>query len=471
VSQTFNCPKCAAPLDYDGGADLTIPCPYCKNSVIVPESLRVDNPTAGFADLSQLAAQSTQLAEMGRLIRAGNKIGAIKIYRATFGVGLQEAKEAVEALAAGRPIQVGGATIIASSPSVAPVTPKKTNRTLGCIIAFLALAFIVPTLAPLFFLPGSMIVALNPFAPTATRTLTPTRTATATVVATATRLASPTPTPAFMNLALKFGSSGSGPGMFTDARNITLDPDSNIFVADYTGGRVQKFDATGKFISVGLVEGKLPVFALASDRRGRVNVAQGGAIFRFDSATFKALGPVEYAGGNRFGHLATTPDGGILAMWYEQREGLITSIQGHREDLVRFDADGKVTQVWRGPISTLSGYAELDARIAVDGQGNMFILASNAEHVVFAFSPDGKFINRFGSRGNAPGQLASPRAIAVDNQSRVYVADSRGVHVFASDGRALDVFPVDSGVSAMAFDDKNNLWVAARTQVLKYVMK
>jgi hypothetical protein len=46
----------------------------------------------------------------------------------------------------------------------------------------------------------------------------------------------------------------------------------------------------------------------------------------------------------------------------------------------------------------------------------------------------------------------------------------RGVYVFASDGRYIDMYPVASGVSAMTFDDKNNLWVVARTQVLKYVM-
>ncbi len=470
MSETFNCPKCAAPLDYDGGADLTIICPYCKNSVIVPETLRVNVSAPDAFDLTQLAGQSVRLKEMARLIRAGKKIEGIKIYREVFGVGLKEAKEAVEALERGTPVQVG-ATVVTTSAVTLPNAPKKNNRTLGCILAIIGLLFFGPMFVPLFFVPGSIIVALNPFAPTPTRTLTPTRTATTTPAPTATRIPSPTPTPAFMNLALKFGSSGSGPGMFTDARNITLDPEGNIFVADYTGGRVQKFDATGKFISVGLVEGKLPVFALASDRRGRVNVAQGGAIFRFDSATFKALGPVEYTGGNRFGHIATTPDGGILAMWYEQREGLITSIQGHREDLVRFDADGKVTQVWRGPISSLSGFAELDARIAVDGQGNLFVLASNAEHVVFAFSSDGKFINRFGSRGNSSGQLASPRAIAVDNQGRVHVADARGVNVFAPDGRYIEMYPVDNGVSAMTFDDKNNLWVVARTQVLKYVMK
>ena len=44
---------------------------------------------------------------------AGRKIEAIKLYRAASGVGLAEAKKAVEALAAGRP--VGGAPMEAAS--------------------------------------------------------------------------------------------------------------------------------------------------------------------------------------------------------------------------------------------------------------------------------------------------------------------------------------------------------------------
>ena len=98
MSKTFSCPNCAAPLDYDGGADLTITCPHCKSSVIVPDELRVESRAPGSFDLAQLAAQSTRLADMARMIRAGKKIEAIKIYREVFGVGLKDAKDAVEEL-------------------------------------------------------------------------------------------------------------------------------------------------------------------------------------------------------------------------------------------------------------------------------------------------------------------------------------------------------------------------------------
>lgn len=50
------------------------------------------------------ASQAEGEAEVRRLIAAGDLIAAIKQYRTLTGVGLKEAKEAVEALAAGRAV-------------------------------------------------------------------------------------------------------------------------------------------------------------------------------------------------------------------------------------------------------------------------------------------------------------------------------------------------------------------------------
>ena len=36
----FKCPACGAPLDYAGGEETTVRCPYCANVVAVPAELR-----------------------------------------------------------------------------------------------------------------------------------------------------------------------------------------------------------------------------------------------------------------------------------------------------------------------------------------------------------------------------------------------------------------------------------------------
>jgi LSD1 subclass zinc finger protein len=100
MSQSFNCSNCGAPLDYSGGSAPTIRCPFCNNTVIVPAELRDHSVGSD----GRVVLQPGQLKDIADLARAGKKIEAIKRYRAAFNVDLLEAKNAVEALAAGRPI-------------------------------------------------------------------------------------------------------------------------------------------------------------------------------------------------------------------------------------------------------------------------------------------------------------------------------------------------------------------------------
>jgi sugar lactone lactonase YvrE len=106
----------------------------------------------------------------------------------------------------------------------------------------------------------------------------------------------------------------------------------------------------------------------------------------------------------------------------------------------------------------------------VDGSGNIYALAYFNEGV-FVFSPDGKYLSRFGSMGDAEGQFTSPRSIAVDNLGKIYIADFPGVMIFASDGRYLDTLPVNGAAMGMAFDDQNNLYVVADNQVQRFKLK
>ncbi|MDE3091570.1 MAG: hypothetical protein KGJ80_19545, partial [Chloroflexota bacterium] len=125
MPQDFNCPNCGAPLDYGGGSAPTIRCPFCNNSVIVPEELR--DHSSGMDGSVML--QPGKLRDIAELVRAGNKIEAIKLYRAAFNVGLQDAKDAVEALAAGRPVQISSVTMQTSSAEIS----QSGSKLGGCI--------------------------------------------------------------------------------------------------------------------------------------------------------------------------------------------------------------------------------------------------------------------------------------------------------------------------------------------------
>lgn len=263
----------------------------------------------------------------------------------------------------------------------------------------------------------------------------------------------------FASVVLKFGSEGIGPGMMTDARSIATDSQGRIYIGEYLGGRIQVFDSSGNFITQWMVDPKMPLRGLAADRKGTVYIAQRGTLTRYDGQTGKSLGELEYSEGRGFDDVITTPDGGLVCAWYR-----------NRDDIVRFDAEGKVARTIRAAVSTVADRSELNTRVAVDGLGNIYGLGSFSNGV-FKFSPDGKFLNRFGGAGRQPGQISAANSIAVDGKGRVFVSDSKGVQVFDADGRYLDVFKPDGVASGMVFNEKNELLVVARTKVIKFALK
>jgi outer membrane protein assembly factor BamB/ribosomal protein L7/L12 len=91
---TLTCPSCGAPLEYDGTSPI-VRCRFCKNIALVPGL-----PAA------QEATPRASLDEVRRLAQNGNLVDAIRRYRELYGVGLKDAKDAVDALAAGKVVEV-----------------------------------------------------------------------------------------------------------------------------------------------------------------------------------------------------------------------------------------------------------------------------------------------------------------------------------------------------------------------------
>jgi streptogramin lyase len=199
----------------------------------------------------------------------------------------------------------------------------------------------------------------------------------------------------------------------------------------------------------------MPLRGLAADRKGNVYVVQSGKITRYDGATGNEANQLQYPEGWGFDDVTATPDGGLVSVWYR-----------NRDDLVRFNANGQVVKTIKAAISSASGRSELNTRVAVDGLGNIYALGTFNE-AVFKFGPDGKFINRFGGSGNEQGQFRAASSIAVDGRGRVYVSDIKGIQIFDADGRFLSLFKPDGHAFGMVFNDQNELFVAARTKVIK----
>ena len=498
---TFSCPSCSAPLDYDGG-ELTIRCPYCHNSVIVPDELRPEGQRASESqspssqvlsadmDLGSLIGQAVHFKEVIELARSGNKIEAIKRYRQLTGLGLKESKDAVDALVAGQSITVTIGSVsglmsgqedqaalaeksaalgrvaqlvkenkkieaiklfretfdvglveaktavekieagdyqlvhnMAVQSSYIPqvIPPKVVQSTavaagaaaggVGCFIWFIVLVVALSVLIPVLIAlasPGGPLAGLwmqvNPAA--------------------------------YAHLTTSFGGEGTGPGLFSDPRAIAVDGGGNIYVADYSDGRIQRFSNTGEYQSLWNIGDDSYVADIAASRDGTVYVPFKGKIQRYEGSTGALLGPMEFAEDYYFDYVVLAPDGKLVVIESD-------------ESIFRFDGQGRLELSIPAAISSVSGESELDTRLAVDGLGNIYALGT-FNNAVFKFSPEGKFITRFGSDGDEPGQFRVPSALVVDGKGRVYVSDFKGIQVFDSEGRYLDKIETEGFVFGLA---------------------
>jgi hypothetical protein len=428
----------------------------------VPEELRAPDTAhtpQSAPSLDNIIGQAARLGELGQLVRSGNKIAAIKLYRELFGVGLKEAKDAVERLERGQPVEVmhasGGAYHnVEINPAQFPPVPTAFQsppqvRTSSCLKPLLILLLI-------FLVFGGTIAFIISYTTSTIRDAVISRIPTLPVV---TSNSGSSTSSGFATVALEFGSEGIGAGQFKDARSIGVDGQGRIYVAEYMGGRVQVFDAQGKYITEWTVDAKMPLRGMAVDRRGTVYIVQKGVITRYEGVTGKSLGSLSYSGGNNFDDVAATQDGGLVA-----------ATSGSSDDIVRFNSSGQAVQTIRKAISGQTERSELNMRLATDGLGNIYALGS-FNNGVFKFTREGRFITRIGSTGNEPGQFRALSALAVDGQGRIFVSDTKGIQVFDTDGRYLDTFKVPNNVAfGLIFNDHSELLSASRNKVFKFTI-
>jgi ribosomal protein L7/L12/sugar lactone lactonase YvrE len=513
MTESFRCPSCSAPLEFEGKPMQK--CRFCGSNVIVPSHVMQSSHVFGgagnldFGDLSSLTGKALKIAEIQRLIQSGQKIYAIKLFRETFGVGLKEAKDAVDAMEAGKGLDISGMQVVASAPvnlqsnaeNIAEIQRllqggskieaikrfremtgvglkeakdaveaiergenldiskmqanaanaqnlaivKKVGYTVGGSIlgsVIITFVLIVGAIIGVFYLVSSSVnKALENSAP-------------------ATTPAVPQPlktVPAESSIAeelLKFGGEGSGAGKFKDNRTIAVDPDGKIYSADYSGGRIQVFDAGGNFQTQIMSDTSRTVDALAPDRKGNLFVLQGYDVFRISKDTGETLGKYRVDSAS---DLAIGLDG---RLYVSNRRGEITVLS----------ADGAKLKTIQ--ISKDLGLDWID-QLAVDGAGNFFLL-DGRNSAVFKLSPDGKLLTRFGGRGE--GSLEKmPKTqfygggedLAVDSQGRLYVSQVSRISVFDSNGNYLNDFKTTQAFG-MWFNDKDELFVAARPFVVKY---
>jgi len=402
--QLFHCPTCGASLPVPDAP--TVTCQYCGSNVLVPLEYRNQNT---------------------------------------------DERSPVQ-----EPIIIN---IAPASPADTKVVRRSVGAIVGVFVGLIVLGFVVVGI-----LTAGGIFATTAFVSSSLDKNLPTSFPVAQIEPTKTFVPSPTPTPP-AEVALNFGGQGNGAGQFDDARYISIDPEGNIYVAEYQSGRVQKFDPNGKFLMLINVEPDRNDYTVIRDMavnyKGQFYVVRGGDILMYAAegilvATIPGRFPDTI-----YDALAIDPANNLYALHNSASS----------KDLIKLDPSGN--QLWR----QVGFIAQIDKkitssgeRLAVDGIGYTYVVNQSGDQV-YKFDPDGKYIDRFGGRGDGPGQLSSPSSIAIDSKGRIFINDSGSIDVFDSDGNYLNAIPWlrDFGAPrGIAFDLQGNLYfVTIKGEVVK----
>jgi hypothetical protein len=336
-------------------------------------------------------------------------------------------------------INTGSGTVIRPDPD----TARKIRRGLSCGGLLLVLFIVGVIVVPIGFAAWSIMETVNP------------------------GLFQEITGTGFARKDISFGGKGRGPGFFEDPVDITSDRSGDIYVLE-GDGRVQRFNASGKYLNGWVVEDVSTFTAIAADKEtNEVYLVGDPKIFKYDGPSGERLGVPLEKGSGFFAtrDLALFPNGDLL-----------TFVSGGSEDLVRLDPDGNEVARHEGVVTRVYGSktgvpAPWLAHLATDSSDKMLILnkavAMHAE--VLIYDADGKYLNRFGEKG---GRFTFASDIAVDGKGRIYMSDTSGVDVFDMSGNNLGSIPlaIGSRVIAISTTAKDELLVLTGTQeVIKYV--
>ena len=439
MSLTFHCPSCGAPLDPPAHNEPSMRCPFCNSSVIVPQEMRHQTQQGDTLSRDQAMAalpdSSQQMMRIIRLIKDGEKEEAIRVFREAFDSSRSDAEKTVEAIEQGQLVSLA-LMRKEVKPAIQAASVEAVSNQVKRLPLWLGIGcFITVTLIAIF---TGIFFALVP------------------VDTLLENLNINNKSSERLTLITSFGSEGLMPGQFTKAESIAIDRQGNIYTADLKTGRIQQFDAQGNFLHLwDASDEDLVIWDLEVDQNGILYVAAERNILRYDTNNGEIMDPIPNPDNFWFYDLAILPDGDLV-------------VTADNTTLARINPDGSAQWVVEDSISALTGESDTSGRICVDGNNNVY-LAGNFVHSVFKFSPDGTYLNRWGSEGDEPGQLGTVNSIAIDPMGQVVVSDWGGeLEIFDVEGRFIEQIKPGTPLNDIAFDADGKLYTIRADEVLVY---
>jgi uncharacterized protein (TIGR03663 family) len=282
-----------------------------------------------------------------------------------------------------------------------------------------------------------------------------------------------------LDAARMLGMPGKGNGQFEYPRAIAIDAQGNVYIADSDNHRIQKFDATGKFLlmwgsksSEGVPNPPPSTFnqpwGIAVDKAGNVYVSDtwNHRIQKFD-ATGKFL-TMWGTNGDTRGVAQGSPMllYGPRAIAVDAQNNLYVSDTGNKR-VTKFSAVGEPLGQYGGVGADAGQFLE-QVGLAIDHRGNIFV-ADTWNQRIQKFDANFNFVMQWSVEAWDSQTVVNKPYLAVDSDGNVFATDPDGARVlkFSNDGKLLAVFGVRGSDLAsfnlptgMAFDAQGNLYVA-----------
>lgn len=278
----------------------------------------------------------------------------------------------------------------------------------------------------------------------------------------------------FARLEMAFGSQGSHAGQLDDARSIAVDPRGNIFVADYSTGRVNKFDPQGNFLQLIQVlspqEGEnCYTRKIVTDDQGNLYTTCAGQIIKYNTQDGRLLLTIPDQWPEIYYESVTVaPDGNLYA----------TNGMAGTDDVIILSPQGELLSHWKDMVENVNqDDPAIQLELAVSHSGRLYLLSPFGNQV-YVYNPDGSFGFSFGQQGQRPGQFnMSTGMLAITDDDYLVISDVYRADLFDARGSYLGkTFTIDYDVAGgsihgMAIDNSGDLYfISSGGKVLKFAV-
>jgi DNA-binding beta-propeller fold protein YncE len=237
---------------------------------------------------------------------------------------------------------------------------------------------------------------------------------------------------------LVWGVHGIKAGHLYKPRAAAFDAQNHLFLADLTD-RIQVFDREGRFLH----GWRTPEFnvdgpsGLTVDRYGRLLVAD---THFYRVLVYSESGELLFQIGD--GVQGTTPGrfGYPTDVVIDRAGNFYVAEYGENDRIQVFSPEGKWLRQWGGHGYEPGEFLKPRA-LAIDEHDRLFV-ADSCNHRIQVFNAQGKLLNSWGSRGDGPGQMSYPYDLAIGRDSYLYVCEygNNRVQKFTLDGKAVAVW-------------------------------